>query len=445
MLTLALTGCPRPLRPDRLDFDTDPRILRGAYLGFVDTRSVPTATALAGNASLLATGWPDAVDLWHPETAEPIATLDPIWDEEIWQVALSVDGPGTLVAGIVNGALGLWSGRDGRLIRTFDLGERPAACDECVLERLALSPAGETLAVGGRTPYVLVLDTTTGALVRELETGGDEAGPIAFSADGTLLVSASSVSAAGYALRVWDTTTYEVVFEREGPLGWSRGPQFAFSADGRRLAVGSADKVELFDIAGGATELSLGAPGETWLQSLSPDGTQVGLASLTPQHDLYTVTVVDAATGGPLARFPHTRSGTSLWSTDGRFLIAGSQLAGANDFSVVRDYAVGQYYALELAATAQYVNARKYAVSGTLSIDGGAGIEVSGIVDGSDSQRYLQPQYGVPQPAVLRLELRDRPWYLRAWQYSSAWHGSMDEIVAEEALATGRFELWRTP
>lgn len=60
-------------------------------------------------------------------------------------------------------------------------------------------------------------------------------------------------------------------------------------------------------------------------------------------------------------------------------------------------------------------------------------------------QRYRQPRYSAPRPAVLRLELRDRPWYLSIRQYSSAWHGSMDEIVAEEALATGRFELWRAP
>lgn len=448
LLTLALTACPRP-EAEKLDFDTDPRILRGPYAGYVDTRRVPHAMAIAGDASLLAMAWPDSLELRNPATSELVATLDPPSDEELWRVELSIDATGTLVAGILNYDVALWSGHDGQLVRTFDVSGLLTACEDCGPELLSISPTGGSLAVAGRTPGILVLDTTTGELARELETAGDEVGLVAFSAGGELLLSASRISTIGYALRVWDASTYEVVFEREGPLGWSRGPQFAFSADGRRLAVGSEDKVEVFDIAGGAAELPLELPldqsVETWLRSLNPDGTQVGLVSLARESDLYMVRIVDVATGGTLAQFPHPGTVASLWSADGRYLIAGSQLVAANDFSVVHDYAVGQYYALQLDVEAHYVNPRTYDVSGTVSIDGATAVGLSGTVYGNDAQRYLQPQYSLPQPAALRLTLEARPWYLRAAQYGSTWLGTMREIVDEEELSSGRFELRRAP
>jgi hypothetical protein len=39
---LLLTGFPGVPPPERLAFDTDPRILHGSYLGSVDTRAAPT-------------------------------------------------------------------------------------------------------------------------------------------------------------------------------------------------------------------------------------------------------------------------------------------------------------------------------------------------------------------------------------------------------------------
>jgi hypothetical protein len=71
---LLLTGCPVIPPPERLAFDSDPRVLRGSYLGSVDTRATPTSMALAGDASLLVASWPGPVEVWDPETSELVAT-----------------------------------------------------------------------------------------------------------------------------------------------------------------------------------------------------------------------------------------------------------------------------------------------------------------------------------------------------------------------------------
>jgi len=447
-----LTGCPGIPPPERLAFDTDPRILRGSFLGTVDTRAAPFSMALAGDATLLVASWPDSVEFWDPETSQLITTV-PTQSE--WATAangLSVDRTGSLVAGVLSGNVLLWDGQDGSLVRAFDPGDRLGACLYCGADAAALNPAGDLMAVSGRAPHVLLVDPATGAVVRELATAGAWAGLVAFGADGALLASATFVSNDHYALRVWETDTYDVVFEREATVEPGHVAQFAFSADGRRFAVGSETKLEVHDLAGGAIVIQADEARSIRFVSLSPDGTR---ATLVHTDELGVGhAIVDLATGTTVARIADAYLGASAWSADGRYLLAGSKLVRTADLSVVHDYTTGQLHDLELDATAEYVDASSYAVSGTLRIDGGVGIEFRGIVEGNESQRYVLPQARAPQKPSLEIELIGHPWRLHAWQTSRTydygfepdeWWGSVTDTTLDEDQPWVPLRLWRAP
>lgn len=289
---------------------------------------------------------------------------------------------------------------------------------------------------------MLLVDPVTGAVVKELEVEGDQAGLVAFGAGGTRLASAStSQGSAGvrYFLRVWDTATYDVVFERDGHVGYGRVPDFAFSADGGRLAVGSDTDVRVFDLSGGALTLPYPQP-ESRSSALGPDGGAVVLAA--PNGNRIRLEIVDVDTREVLVEFPHAARSGAEWSADGRYLLAGTKLLRADDMGVAGDLAKGHLDGLERQAEPSYVDATTYDVAGTLSIDGGAPIAFSEAVVGNETQRYLAPQTRGPLPATLRLELTGHPWSLVAWQY----YGGAGATSGREGAWSGhmrRDPVWR--
>lgn len=437
LLALALTACPGIPPPDRLDFDNDARVLRGAYVGFVDMREVPNLMEFSGDASVLAVSWPNSIELWNPETSELIKTLylpssDDSWP---WLGGLSVDGSGSLVAGILDGKVLLWDAGSGQLLRSFDPGGRLGDCLYCGAGAISLSPSAGLLAVVGDAPVVILVDPSTGTIGDELATEGRRVEMVSFNADGTLLATASYLSDTRYALRVWDTNTYDVVFERTGTVDRRHFPRFAFSADGQRLAVSSDTRLELFDLVGGRQVLQFAESESPWFRALNADGSQVVIGKLTEQGS--TLDIIEVATGATLARVKIALRAQSTWSPDGRYLLLGSQLLTADSFSAVRDYTLGQLHDLELTATALYVDTQSYDVSGSVSIDGGPASEFTGTVVGNETQRYVQPQSRAPRPAELELELHAYPWTLHARQlhrgfgtepsHEGEWWGNMTD------------------
>ncbi|NLE79154.1 MAG: hypothetical protein GX610_06135 [Rhodococcus sp.] len=120
----------------------------------------------------------------------------------------------------------------------------------------------------------------------------------------------------------------------------------------------------------------------------------------------------------------------------------------------MHDFAIGQLYALELESTAEYIDEHRYGVSGTISIDGSAPIDFSGMVSGQEAQRYLRPQARLPSPAHLEIDLHDHPWRIDAHQpYSldhgnplepGSWQGNMTPDGGPESTWY-TFRLWRAP
>lgn len=93
---------------------------------------------------------------------------------------------------------------------------------------------------------------------------------------------------------------------------------------------------------------------------------------------------------------------------------------------------------MELVTSAEYVNPEYYVVTGTLTVDGGAPLDVDGTVFGGGSQRYIGPQYALPGPAHVKIMVEELRWHMRANQvegqdpedpsYVPAWHGYVTHL-----------------
>src|SRR5262249_2332237 len=112
-----------------------------------------------------------------------------------------------------------------------------------MIEALALSPDGLTLAWGGSWEGAAHLaDTMTGKALRRIEAGGSAA--LAFSADGKRLVTGS-----GNRVRGWDVATGRDLSPLAGPFGGVS--QLAFSGDGKSLFSRHGDGVRRWESATG--------------------------------------------------------------------------------------------------------------------------------------------------------------------------------------------------
>jgi WD40 repeat protein len=114
----------------------------------------------------------------------------------------------------------------------------------------------------------------------------------------------------------------------------------SFSADGRRVAAGSATQsVSVWDVASGE-EIAhfVGHRGRVWSVALSPDGTRVASGS-----DDRTVRIWDVASGEEVARL---ETGAAVWSV--AFSSDGKRLAAASDVDDIRlwDAASGEQISL---------------------------------------------------------------------------------------------------
>ena len=181
---------------------------------------------LSADGKTLATVAGGSVRLWDAQSLRQRGQLSETGDEYL-AVALSPDG--RTIAGV--------SRKDPRLLRLTDVSgdapRREARLDDEIVS-LAFSPKGELLAVSRRDGAVTLLRTDGGRLVAWRSVGSHPDGAVAFSADGRRLA-----VGAGDEVRLWDL--------RDGTfrsrLYWRAAviSALAFSPEGQALAVGTQD------------------------------------------------------------------------------------------------------------------------------------------------------------------------------------------------------------
>ncbi len=260
------------------------------------------------------------VRLWDVGTARTVRRFQPVPKQPAWITALTYAPDGETVAGVVNDAVYLWEARTGT-VRRF----RPDAARDRVT-CLAFAPDGKTLVTGGWDKLVRVWDLAT---AQELHCFSGHPGGVyhvAYSPDGKQIASLSGHdSGEESSIRLWDAATGKELYQLDGAKDCKGG--LAFSPDGTILAGGAGmDTVRLWEVATGRLIGTMNAtPQQHPVEfpfAFSPDGRTVAVGSFA-DHVVY---VFEVATGGLRRRFRgHRGTIRSLaFSPDGQRLISGS-------------------------------------------------------------------------------------------------------------------------
>jgi len=165
-------------------------------------------------------------------------------------LAFSSDGT-TLATLSESRSIKLWNVVTGKSIATLNIG---------VVQTLAISPNGSVLATSGVGRTIELWDVATSKELLTINAAktkhglpdasrNQPVGCLKFSPDGTYLASTLDIGGRPY-IRVWDVTTGKNIIDlnrvASGPTQW------AFSPDGRTIAVGSGFDVSIYDLATGS-------------------------------------------------------------------------------------------------------------------------------------------------------------------------------------------------
>jgi len=146
-------------------------------------------------------------------------------------VCFTADGK-TVISSSWKGVIRLWDLVSGQMLRTINpgLGE---------ISGMVLSPTGTLLACADRREHFALVDLATGEVHRRLTHPGADSCCMAFSPEGTVLVTTGSGSA-----RLWDTLTGRLIREVDDQV-----IAVAFAPDGQTLALGtSTGTIHLWDL-----------------------------------------------------------------------------------------------------------------------------------------------------------------------------------------------------
>jgi eukaryotic-like serine/threonine-protein kinase len=200
------------------------------------------------------------VSVWDASGADRGPVSLPRDDDGGW-TSLAVSADGTLIAGERWHAVQIWERERGELRHEL---QSPGAS-------LAFSPDGTILAAGDATE-IRLWDTTTGQLMRSLDSPGLR---LSFTADGSLLASAGEGVQQEWPVYLWnvaDGTLRQQQQLPDQPYRLSSGP-LAISADGSLLVENHEDQLGLWDLSNGRLLSSIGVRARFF--AFTPDGRQL--------------------------------------------------------------------------------------------------------------------------------------------------------------------------
>jgi RNA polymerase sigma factor (sigma-70 family) len=271
---------------------------------------VPTPLHFAPDGHTLLAAWSEG-GVGAPKSAAGVAVIDAASGRELRRfgpprgavhgLAVSPDGQ-TVALGMTNPPVQLWDVARGTLLRSLD-GQKDSD-----VQGLAFSPDGKTLAWGGQGRVVLT-DVAGGQEVGRLVTEKEVASSLAFTPDGKTLVS----DAPDCKVRVWNVPSRKQRLELDGRM-WV-GSAVALAPDGSTVAQATTYSViRLWDLATGRELFTdfAGHDGRVLAIAFSPDGRLLVSGDANQQVRLW-----DAATGKPL-RALDAVGGTLAFAPDGR-------------------------------------------------------------------------------------------------------------------------------
>ncbi|WP_419580517.1 protein kinase domain-containing protein [Stieleria magnilauensis] len=187
--------------------------------------------------------------------------------------------------------------------------------DNAVEGPLAFSADG-TLLVSASEDIATLWDVTTGQPIRRFGPHEPKLKFVAFTPDGQTLVTVQSGTADGTGavpsvVRVWDVRTGEMLHDRirDPEAIWS----FAMSPDGEKLVLGASDDFPAWEVSTGKrVRLNLRGVGNN--VAWAPTGHKLAT------YDRQEIVIWDAATGQDLKRFEAPSPWEMAFSPDGRWL-----------------------------------------------------------------------------------------------------------------------------
>lgn len=185
------------------------------------------------------------IQLWDADSGKAGQKLAGPTD---WTLALAFAPDGkTVAAGGYDGSLRVWEVGSGKKVvevkaQAATVPNQPPPSAN-VVNSLAFSPDGKTIAVGGSDSQVHLFQTGDGKLIRSMPGHTSAVAGLAFHPSGALLASAGK----DRTVRLWNPANGQLVKALEGHTSWVQG--VAFFARGTRVASAGADgTVRLWDL-----------------------------------------------------------------------------------------------------------------------------------------------------------------------------------------------------
>jgi WD40 repeat protein len=241
--------------------------------------------------------------VWDARTGAPLLELKGL-KEPVYRVAFSPDGTRIVTTGLAGAFPGgaelkVWDATTGTAL--LDLTQKDLPIAIVVGEAggsVAFSPDGTRFVSGGvrvkssmvagsvRTVLkeLKVWDARTGAVLALMKENQSPVKSVAFSPDGTRIITASSTKSTilsdfggGKTATVWDAQTGTALLELKGHTGEVNCAAFSPDRDGTRIVTGSGDRtVRVWDARTGTSLIELkGHTGAVNSVAFSPDGTRI--------------------------------------------------------------------------------------------------------------------------------------------------------------------------